>query len=747
MKSILKEAAQKYLQSGWQPIALYPQEKRPIGDDWQKQNLLPSDLEAAFSDGTRNIGILLGKPSGNLVDVDLDCSEAVDAAKTLLPPTEAISGRKSRSHSHYWYRVDAPVKTERIKDGGKTIIELRSDGAQTMVPPSTHPDGEQVEWMQQGTLFEIRAELLQTRVRLVAAAVILIRNYPAEGSRHDVSLCVAACLCRAGIDEECGRLFIETVCGLAGDEELAARVRNVADTYKRVSAEDSAWGLPKLSDLIGEKAAREFARHIGLRSQAVVPHHGPKAPSSAAIKKQLSLWVAPDDVSYATIEFGDHVENHRIRGRGFRKWLTRTLSRANGKPLTRNSIDQVVDELDAEAQLGPVLQPAIRVAEYEGAIYLDIGDDKWRAIRIDASGFGIDGRPPVKFLRNPGMLPLPVPVPGEIGELRSFINIASDNDFKLYVGALVGALVPGSPHVILMISGEQGSAKTTACNIFRSFVDPNIASVRSIPATERDLFISANNVWLLVFDNVSYIKSEISDALCRISSGGSFVTRRLYADDEEMLLSVRRPVLANGIPKLSERPDLLDRAILLTLPSINAERRLSESQFKKDFEAAAPCIMGALCAAISSVLRNRQKVELETAPRMADFTRIVTAAEEGLGWEPGSFLAAYQENLEAAMSDLAAQSPVVQAVSMALDKRDDEIKEPATQLLQTLTSCITEQQARDRGWPKQPNQLARALGRLAPVMRAMSIEVELDFERDKATNVKYIRISRPRSQF
>src|SRR3974390_2405677 len=175
------------------------------------------------------------------------------------------------------------------------------------------------------------------------------------------------------------------------------------------------------------------------------------------------------------------------------------------------------------------------------------------------------GVPPVRFRRTPGMLPLPVPERGgSIETLRSFLNLPSGDGFVLIVAWLLAALRSGGPYPLLAISGEQGSAKTVLSKLLRAVVDPNVGPVRALPREERELMIAANNGHLLAFDNVSGLPGWLSDALCRLASGGSFAVRRLYTDDEEVLFQAARPTLLNGIEDVIGRPDLADRAIFLT---------------------------------------------------------------------------------------------------------------------------------------------------------------------------------------
>ena len=135
----------------------------------------------------------------------------------------------------------------------------------------------------------------------------------------------------------------------------------------------------------------------------------------------------------------------------------------------------------------------------------------------------------------------------------------------MVVAWLLAALRSGGPYPLLAISGEQGSAKTVLSKLLRALVDPNVAPVRALPREERELMIAANNGHLLAFDNLSGLPAWLSDALCRLASGGSFAVRQLYTDDEEVLFKAARPTVLNGIEDIIGRSDLADRAILLTL--------------------------------------------------------------------------------------------------------------------------------------------------------------------------------------
>ena len=121
--------------------------------------------------------------------------------------------------------------------------------------------------------------------------------------------------------------------------------------------------------------------------------------------------------------------------------------------------------------------------------------------------------------------------------------------------------------------------KTVFSKVLRALIDPNAAPVRTAPREERDLFIAAGNGHLLAFDNLSDLPAWVSDALCRLASGGSFAVRQLYTDRDEVLFQAARPIILNGIEDVIARPDLADRAIFLTLPHLSEECRRSKKRF------------------------------------------------------------------------------------------------------------------------------------------------------------------------
>jgi hypothetical protein len=135
-----------------------------------------------------------------------------------------------------------------------------------------------------------------------------------------------------------------------------------------------------------------------------------------------------------------------------------------------------------------------------------------------------------------------------------------------------------------------------------------------------------------------------------------------------MLFSATRPCLLNGIPDLAGRPDLADRAIVVSLPVIPPAERAFEGEFNKLLDAAMPRILAGLLDAVSSGLANLATVQLTERPRMADFAKWVSATEPALGWTQGAFLEAYAANRDSGDRATVEGNPVGLAILKLVDE-------------------------------------------------------------------------------
>jgi hypothetical protein len=257
----------------------------------------------------------------------------------------------------------------------------------------------------------------------------------------------------------------------------------------------------------------------------------------------------------------------------------------------------------------------------------------------------------------------------------------------------------------------------------RALIDPNVAALRRPPRDDRDLMIAAVNGWIVALDNLSGLAPALSDALCTLATGGGFATRELYTDADEKLFDATRPILLNGIEDVATRPDLLDRAVCLTLPEISEQDRRDEDELWREFNSVRPRVLGALLDAVAVGLRELPSTHLASKPRMADFALWVAAAETALPWESGAFLKAYRGN-RATANETALEASIIVGPLLSLLKDGKPYEGTVGDLLDALEAGSADEKTRKRKeWPTSPRKLSGELRRLAPNLRRAGVTV------------------------
>ena len=262
---VVLAAALDYIARGWSPIPIPHREKGPLIGAWQDLRVTPETATAYFSGAKQNIGIILGKASGGLTDLDLDCPEAIAAAPYILPRT-AVFGRATKPASHWVYRANLHETKDRaaikLMGSDKTgLLEVRMGAgglaSQTVFPPSTHVSGEPIEWAGGGAseIAEVDGEELIQRARRLAAAAELARSYPKMGGRHDAAFVLGSFLARCGFSQPAAATFVEAVA--AASLQPGDKRRDMARTARDGAAAGKLAGFPLLAETFGERAAKK----------------------------------------------------------------------------------------------------------------------------------------------------------------------------------------------------------------------------------------------------------------------------------------------------------------------------------------------------------------------------------------------------------------------------------------------------------------------------------------------------------
>ena len=535
----------------------------------------------------------------------------------------------------------------------------------------------------------------------------------------------------------------DPLAGLAGKTAVDPGAPFMPEALEALAAlrQDNRAAFEALRSQLKKAGCRVTALDDAIAEENGTP--GGRGPTQADIlidlAQTIALFHTPDRSGFADLDINGHRETWPIRAKGFRRWLARRFFEQTGGAPSSEALQSALNVIEAKAHFdAPERQVHIRVGGLDGRLYLDLGDETWRAVEIEASGWRVIDNPPVRFRRASGMKPLPMPVGGgSVATLRSFLNVQTDADFVLVVAWALACLRNHGPYPVIVLSGEQGSAKSTFSAILRALIDPNTAPLRALPREDRDLFIAASNGHVLAFDNVSGLPAWISDTLCRLATGGGFAVRQLYSDQDEVLFDAARPVILNGIEDIVTRPDLADRAVFLTLEPIPEDRRRPERELWAAFEDERPRILGVLLDAVATGLAELPRTKLDKLPRMADFALWATACETAL-WPQGTFWSAYCGNRDDAVEGVIDADPIAAAVRAVMTMRT-EWTGTASDLLGALAEMVGERVAKSKTWPDSPRALAGRLRRAATFLRKIGIDI--GFEREGRARTRMIRIT------
>jgi hypothetical protein len=515
-----------------------------------------------------------------------------------------------------------------------------------------------------------------------------------------------------------------------------------------------------------------------------------ETPASILLRlvREARIFRGLDRQFYADVPWDGHHEVHELGSAAFEYWLIRRFRQVRQSVPSLEGLKRIIRALEADAMALGTLEPVtVRVAAgppptthevgelavsrlvvsgtdlvangvfsplttdskenrwteppptthhsplttHRTAYYIDLGDPSWDAVEIRADGWRVVARPTVAFRRPSGLLPFPRPVPSDfplIELLRKYLNV-SEADLPLVIAWVTAAFRPVGPYAVLVLSGEQGSAKSTMARVLCRLIDPSTAALRGLPTNLRDLMIEAHNGWLLAYDNVSSISAPTSDALCRIATGGGYSTRALFKDRENTLIDVVRPILIATIEEIIRRSDLIDRSVHIHLLAIADELRRVEQTLFEEFEADYPKLLGGVFDAVSAGMRNWDTFALPALPRMADFAHWGEAVCRGLGYEPGVFLARYMANRREACSSALDDCPVASAVQDLFNYVKRPTEKTASELLSVLAEIAPRPIRQSAQWPKNGRALSVVLRRIAPQLRIIGIDVKFGLGR------------------
>ncbi len=412
-------------------------------------------------------------------------------------------------------------------------------------------------------------------------------------------------------------------------------------------------------------------------------------------------------------------------GNSIRARLAASLHRQTGKVASASALSDCITVLDGEAsELDP--RPVwLRVGAHQDTVVVDMGTETGQCIIITPAGWAVQADSPVIFRRSELTHPLVSPDRGgTLDALRALINLP-DEDYRLAIAWVVAAYFTGIPHPILLIQGEQGTAKSNLIRTLLALVDPQPADDRTPPRDQREWAIFARASWAFGFDNITDIPAWLSNALCKGVTGDAVLQRVLHSDEDIGVYSFQRVIALTTISiKHDIAGDLADR-ILLVEPDVIEVRR-TETDITAARATALPAALGAVLDLVAGVLRELPGTIVDNAPRMADFAKVLAALDTVTGWNT---LACYRTKVAMLALSLIEGSTFAHAIyklatAPSLGGLDPRLWEgTAAELLDILRRICAEARMPVSDLPEDVRAVGRQVREIAPSLRKAGVDI------------------------
>jgi hypothetical protein len=477
-----------------------------------------------------------------------------------------------------------------------------------------------------------------------------------------------------------------------------------------------------------------------------------------------SIFMDQFGTPYAAITVGNHIETLQLKSSRFRNWLCKifyTSAAGGGNILTSDNVINVLSILKARAEFdsGDRSNLHLRVAtaapadEPNNTIYYDLTNKDWEFIKITDHGWSViqSNDAPIMFKRHSNHQPQVYPCkskeysPDIFDKFMRLINLKGEDNQLLLKCYIISLFYPEIPKPVLMLHGEQGSAKSTLQELIRMIVDPSSILTLTFPRDINELVQKLSHNYVAYFDNISDIPEWISDQLCRAVTGSGFSKRELYTDDDDIIYNFKRSIGFNGINLGATKADLLDRGLIIELERIAKENQRKIEDIWAEFQTIKPQLLAYVFDTLVGVLQVKASGgvahEIDGLPRMADFAEIGEIISRCMGHENNKFLGAYYRNIDLQVEQAIAANLVGNAIIQFMEVNE------SNKWIGSFSQLLLELEAKaaslninvkDRSWPKSASYLSRKLNQIKTSLREVGITI--DYYKDQRTRLKTIEI-------
>lgn len=711
-KNVLEQALG--LQSlGWSIIPV-DNNKKPLIDwkEFQERIASVEEIKDWFKKWPKaNIAVVTGAIS-DLVVLDIDAKHNRSVSEFKIPLT--VCSRTGGGGTHAFFRHPG----KKVPNSSGTLfglgVDVKGDAGYVVLPPSKHASGKNYSWEELCSPWEIELvkmpEWFTEKVfpDLKLPEEKLWQKHPSEvseGARNQTAISVAGKI-RNGLPSH----LRETI-GWSGLQAWNKKLAKPLDEKELWTVWQSAknYDSKELEKSKEESLAQKVINAVLNDSESILFHD-------------------EQHDAYISIKISDRWEVWPCRSKNMKRLLSRIAWQTTKTPLSSEAIKSILSVLESKAIFeGQKIKLSNRATFLNEELWYDLTNENWQAVKITKDEWTIENKTPILFRRYSHNKAQVFPEKnGNVELFLDYVNITNPEHRLLLLVFLVSCFIPNFPHVMLVIFGAQGSSKSTLSKLARLVTDPSIIEVASLPNSTKELIQVLAHHYLIFFDNLSYISEEQSDTICKAITGSGFAKRELYENDEDIIYSFMRSIGINGINLVATRPDLLERSLLIELQRIDPIKRRSERELQEKFAKDLPVILGGIFDALVKTLRIRPTLEIDSLPRMADWSLWGCAIAEALGYSKEEFLSAYRKNIDHQVEMLLNENIVATAVVTFMEDKEEWRSTP-TDFLTALKNhaSLVNIDTQEKYWPKGANALSRKLNELSTPLKQMGILITI----------------------
>lgn len=447
------------------------------------------------------------------------------------------------------------------------------------------------------------------------------------------------------------------------------------------------------------------------------------------------------EIPYVSIVKDGVMQYMEVSGNDYKKYLRYMHYEKYSKAVPKDALQLVLDTLAVKALVeGKEITPAYRCAYYDGKIFYYLADQEQTVICIDENVYRVISESPVPFIKKQNMSEQVMPVRSKYSLKtlgKKYWQFASADDRILHWILVVSRFIAEGSQPLIYYFGDRGSAKSTSMKLDKMIVDPSAIDLKALPKNISDVVAAVSNQYIVCFDNVSHISSELSDIFCIVATHGYYAKRKYYSDNEEYAVKLNARVSFSGITNLSGKPDLIDRMVCLKLNRIDSSKRRTEEEIMKEFQTDLPYILDRIFRILSKAIPIYNELKLERLPRMADFAKWGYAISEAMGYGGERFLKIYDNNQNDLLENMVSEDSVITVLIKAM-KKYHYFRGTVTELLSSLTDMAAEMKMDTKvGWARDASSLSRKLYENQSVLSMFGISVS----RGKSNGERYIELN------